>query len=106
MKISTTIAAALLSTAALAQVPAPPPLPSPPPADPIIRPQATFEALDRNQDERVSKVEAAADDGLSAQFAALDADADGYINKSEYMRVRQPRLPTPEPQPPTPDPQS
>ena len=63
--------------------------------------------MDRNKDELVSKVEAAADDGLSAQFAALDADADGYINKNEYTRVRQPRAPIPEPpQPPIPDPES
>jgi len=103
MKTLTTIAAALLSAAAIAQVPSPPPTDS---ADPAGSPQATFESLDRNQDQRVSKGEAAADDGLSAQFAALDADADGYINKNEYMRVRQPRIPTPEPQPPNPDPES
>jgi hypothetical protein len=101
MKILTTIVAALLSAAAMAQVPSPPPI-----DDPIDSPKATFESLDRNQDQRVSKVEAAADDGLSAQFAALDADADGYINKNEYMRVRQPRMPRPEPQPPIPDPES
>jgi hypothetical protein len=100
MKILTTIAGALVSIAAMAQVP------SPPPAIPPSSPQATFESLDRNQDQRVSKVEATADDGLSAQFAALDADADGYINKSEYMRVRQPRIPSPEPRSPIPDPES
>jgi hypothetical protein len=100
MKVLTTIAAGLLSAAAMAQVPSPPPVNSP------ASPQATFESLDRNQDQRVSKTEAAADDGLSAQFAALDADADGYINKNEYLRVRQPRMPTPEPRPPLPDPES
>lgn len=105
MKILTTVAAALLASVAVAQVE--PPTPAHPEEDPIeSTAKATFESLDRNKDERVSKAEAAADDGLSSEFAALDADADGYINKSEYMRARQPSLPTPDPAPPVPDPVS
>src|SRR5688500_80882 len=102
MKILTTFAAALLSSAAMAQVE--PPLPGPDPAETPIA-QATFESLDRNKDQRVSKVEAAADDGVSSQFAALDADADGYINKGEYMRAQRPGpppLPSGPPLPPDP----
>jgi hypothetical protein len=104
MKILTTVAAALLSSVAMAQVQ--PPTSGLDPAEAPIA-QATFESLDRNKDQRVSKVEAAADDGLSAQFAAVDADADGYINKGEYMRSQQsapPPLPNPDPAPPVPDP--
>jgi len=105
MKILTTVAAALLASVAMAQVD--PPVPAHPEEDPIeSNAKATFESLDRNKDERVSKAEAAADDGTSSQFAALDADADGYINKSEYLRAPPRQLPTPDPAPPVPDPQS
>jgi EF hand len=62
---------------------------NPPRPDPTASPQATFESLDRNKDQRVSKEEAAAADGLASQFATLDSDADGYINKGEYLRMRQ-----------------
>lgn len=45
---------------------------------------ATFETLDRNGDEQISKTEAAADKKVSHNFATLDANGDGYISKSEY----------------------
>lgn len=99
MKILTTFAAALLSSAAMAQVE--PRLPGADPAETPIA-EVTFESLDRNKDQRVSKVEAAADDGLSSQFAALDTDADGYISKGEYMRAQRPAPPPLPSQPPLP----
>jgi len=77
MKMLTTLTATmLLSTLAMAQ--------ENPPEDqdePIEVVKVTFEALDRNSDQRVSKTEAAADDNVSSQFAALDANSDGYINR-------------------------
>ncbi|MGH8177200.1 MAG: EF-hand domain-containing protein [Steroidobacter sp.] len=46
--------------------------------------QASFESLDRNSDQQLSKAEVSADATLSTQFASLDADADGYVSKSEF----------------------
>jgi len=102
MKISTTLAIALLSSAAMAQSEDPTPDQNVATGDV----QTTFDSLDRNKDQRLSKLEASADDGLSSQFAALDTNADGYINKGEYMRVRQPSMPAPDETGPVPDPQS
>jgi Ca2+-binding EF-hand superfamily protein len=51
--------------------------------------RSQFEALDRDGDERLSKSEVEAHDTLSGHFRYVDADADGYITKSEYKaRVR------------------
>jgi hypothetical protein len=46
---------------------------------------ATFEALDKNADQQISKTEAATDKMLSDSFATLDANGDGYLSKSEYV---------------------
>lgn len=43
-----------------------------------------FDSLDRNDDEQLSRAEAQQEDSLSAQFAAVDQDADGFVSKSEY----------------------
>jgi Ca2+-binding EF-hand superfamily protein len=45
---------------------------------------ATFKSLDRDADGRLSQSEATNDGKLSGQFAALDANADGYLNKREF----------------------
>jgi len=45
---------------------------------------ATFKALDRNADERLSQSEVASDQELSQSFASLDTDSDGYLSKREY----------------------
>lgn len=64
--------------------------------------QATFESLDRNKDQQISKTEASADRALAARFASVDANADGYISKSEYAAsaapTKEPRSPPPEAQ--------
>lgn len=44
----------------------------------------SFAQLDRNEDDRVSKAEAENDDNVSSQFASIDQDSDGYIDKSEF----------------------
>jgi hypothetical protein len=44
---------------------------------------ATFKSLDRDTDQRLSKTEAAGDKMLTEHFAAVDADRDGYLSKSE-----------------------
>lgn len=49
------------------------------------RTQARFEALDRNSDQRISKEEAQASRDLPQRFAAVDADADGYVSAQEYL---------------------
>jgi Ca2+-binding EF-hand superfamily protein len=45
---------------------------------------ATFEALDKNADQQISKTEATVDKKLSDSFAAADTNGDGYISKSEF----------------------
>ena len=45
---------------------------------------ATFDALDKNADQQISRTEAAGDKMLSDSFAAIDTNGDGYISKSEY----------------------
>ena len=45
---------------------------------------ATFKALDRDADQRLSKSEAASDETLADQFANVDANSDGYLTKREY----------------------
>ena len=44
---------------------------------------ATFKALDRDTDQRLSKTEAAGDKMLTDHFAVADADRDGYLSKNE-----------------------
>ena len=43
-----------------------------------------FKSLDRDGDQRLSKSEAAKDKTLMENFAALDADSDGYLTTREY----------------------
>jgi Ca2+-binding EF-hand superfamily protein len=45
---------------------------------------ATFEELDKNADQQISRTEAAADKHLASNFASIDANGDGYISKSEF----------------------
>ena len=49
------------------------------------RTQAQFEALDRNADRRISQDEARSSRDLANRFAAVDADADGYVSAQEYL---------------------
>jgi len=51
---------------------------------PIKNAQARFESLDRDHDRQISPTEARKDDKLTATFAAVDADGDGYVSKPEY----------------------
>ena len=46
--------------------------------------ESKFDELDRNDDEQLSKTEARDEDALSAAFASVDQDSDGYVSKSEY----------------------
>jgi hypothetical protein len=48
---------------------------------------ATFEALDKNADRRLSRSEAGFDRVLAAIFADSDIDGDGYLTPSEYARA-------------------
>lgn len=99
MKMLTTLTATMmLSTLAMAQQE-----PAEDQDEPIVA-KVTFEALDRNSDQRLSKTEAAADDNVSSQFAALDANSDGYLNRGEYATSPAPTVPAPsEPPLPSPD---
>ena len=98
MKILTTLAAALLPALALAQTP------TTAGPDESKGTRVTFESLDRNSDQKLSKTEAAADDTLTSQFAMLDTNSDGYIARSEYLKGTDPSTPTPRERVPAPDP--
>jgi Ca2+-binding EF-hand superfamily protein len=45
---------------------------------------AMFKSLDKDGDQRLSKSEVAQDKTLLDDFAALDADSDGYLTTREY----------------------
>lgn len=45
---------------------------------------ATFDSLDKNADQQISRTEAAGEKMLSDSFASIDTNGDGYISKSEY----------------------
>lgn len=47
----------------------------------------TFESLDRNADNRLSRSEASYSRLLSAIFATSDADGDGFVSRAEYERA-------------------
>jgi Ca2+-binding EF-hand superfamily protein len=46
--------------------------------------EIVFQALDRNDDQRISKDEAAREKTLRKRFAAVDASGDGYLTKAEF----------------------
>jgi Ca2+-binding EF-hand superfamily protein len=46
--------------------------------------QAVFAALDRDDDRRISKQEAAREGSLRKRFAAVDSSGDGYLSQAEY----------------------
>ena len=51
---------------------------------PLNNVEQKFQALDRNEDRQISQSEASKDDKLTATFAAVDTDGNGYLSKSEY----------------------
>lgn len=48
-------------------------------------PPITFEALDKNADQQISRTEAGRDRKLSDGFAYADTNADGYLSKAEFV---------------------
>jgi hypothetical protein len=46
--------------------------------------EVVFNSLDRNDDERISKQEAAKERTLRRRFGGVDADRDGYLSKAEF----------------------
>lgn len=52
--------------------------------DKSTKSSAKFEALDTNQDQRLSRSELQAEESLAAEFASIDQDSDGYVSKSEF----------------------
>jgi len=73
------IISVLVSTLAMADVK--PPAPAPTTSEVV----ETFKSLDANTDQRISKTEASADKSLSARFAAVDANNDGYLDQEEFL---------------------
>jgi hypothetical protein len=58
-----------------------------PPTPPVVKAAvvSTFETLDKNGDQRISRTEAGMDKSLSNIFATADTDGDGYVSKPEYI---------------------
>ena len=83
------VAALLPFVAAQAQTP-PPPAPDSPPQQ---QQGATFEQLDTNGDDKISKEEAAANANVSAQFARYDQDGNGFIERAEVASANHPSEP-------------
>jgi hypothetical protein len=46
-----------------------------------------FQKLDRDNDGRLSEQEARRDETVSAQFAAVDQDSDGFVNRTEFTAM-------------------
>jgi hypothetical protein len=46
--------------------------------------QTTFESVDRNADQRISRTEAGTYKKLLDRFAVVDTDGDGFVNKTEF----------------------
>jgi hypothetical protein len=71
-KLITVFAASLLSAVAMAG------------GDGATKAAATFDSLDKNADQQISKTEAAADKMVADHFASLDTNGDGYVSKAEF----------------------
>jgi hypothetical protein len=56
----------------------------PPTAATKVAAVSTFESLDKNGDQRISRTEAGVDKNLSNIFATADTDGDGYVSKAEF----------------------
>jgi len=75
--------------ATLAQTP--PPAPDSPPQQ--QQQGATFEQLDANGDDKISREEAAANASVSSQFARYDQDGNGFIERAEVASTNHPSEP-------------
>jgi Ca2+-binding EF-hand superfamily protein len=73
---------------------------TPPTAASVAAPAASgdaFSRLDADKDGRVSSTEADRDRGFSASFAAMDANADGFVTRDEHTaRARANAQPVPQ----------
>jgi hypothetical protein len=57
---------------------------------------AKFDALDRNRDQELSKIEASKDAAIAAEFASFDINMNGFITKAEYLAYMQVKSRPPE----------
>ena len=46
--------------------------------------EVVFQALDRNQDRKISRSEASVKGSVSKRFDGIDSDGDGYLSKLEF----------------------
>jgi len=57
---------------------------------------ATFESLDTNGDDKISKDEASASQSVSSQFSRYDQNGDGFIDRAEVAATNHPSEPNPQ----------
>ncbi|MEJ0085053.1 MAG: hypothetical protein WDO72_05200 [Pseudomonadota bacterium] len=82
--------------AAIALLPLSAALAQSPPTDPAQQ-GTTFESLDTNSDNRISKTEAEANANVKEQFAHYDVNGDGFIERAEVTAANQSQSPTQKP---------
>jgi hypothetical protein len=75
MKPALVVAAALLSSAAIAEE-----------SPRNMESSDTFSRLDADGDEKISKDEAAASESIAMGFDRLDGNSDGFVSKREFRR--------------------
>jgi hypothetical protein len=46
--------------------------------------EVVFTSLDRNQDRKISRTEAAVKGSVSKRFDGIDSDGDGYLSRREF----------------------
>jgi hypothetical protein len=86
MRLLITLYAATFTFGAAAAGDQPTRIPQEKPAAPAV---AQFDALDRNGDQELSKIEARKDASISAQFSSMDVNLNGFITKAEYTAYMQ-----------------
>jgi hypothetical protein len=96
MRLLITLYAATFTFGVAAAGDQPTPNPQQKPASSVV---AKFDALDRNRDQELSKIEASKDASIAAEFASFDINMNGFITKAEYLAYMHVKSQPPESEP-------